>query len=71
MFFSRSSIKDYEDVTKKDRQAIARLNNEKVLPCISDAADTSLKAVMKVQGMRSATENSANEEVYDNVSLDY
>ncbi|CAO3696606.1 unnamed protein product [Umbelopsis ramanniana] len=63
----RSSIQDYEDVTKKDRQAIARLNNEKLLPCISDAADTSLKAVMKVQGMRSATENSTNEEVYDNI----
>ncbi|KAI8578875.1 hypothetical protein K450DRAFT_244918 [Umbelopsis ramanniana AG] len=63
----RSSIKDYEDIIKKDRQAIARLDSDKLSPCISDAADFCLKAATKAQGKRSDTATSANVEAYDKI----
>jgi hypothetical protein len=67
----RSSIKDYEEAIKKDRQAIARLNSDRLSPCISDATDTCLKAVMKAQGRKSDTATSTNVEAYDKVSLEF
>ncbi|KAI9286223.1 hypothetical protein BC943DRAFT_14736 [Umbelopsis sp. AD052] len=63
----RSSIKDYEDVIKKDRQAIARLDSDRLSPCISDATDLFLKAVAKAQGQRFDTETINNVETYDKI----
>ncbi|KAH8556821.1 hypothetical protein BGW37DRAFT_474365 [Umbelopsis sp. PMI_123] len=64
----RSSIKDYEAAIKKDRQAIARVDNDRLSACIADAAEASLTAVVRAHGMKSASASNNNVEKLDKMT---